>query len=73
MDFSPQIEQYVGYANRLRPYVTDVPLLLAEAHRAGKRTLCEGAQGTMLDVDHGTYPFVTSSSPISGGDRKSVV
>jgi adenylosuccinate synthase len=67
VDFSPQIEQYVGYADRLRPYVTDVPLLLAEAHRTGKRTLCEGAQGTMLDVDHGTYPFVTSSSATAGG------
>ncbi len=67
VDFSPQIEQYVGYADRLRPFVTDVPLLLAEAHRTGKRTLCEGAQGTMLDVDHGTYPFVTSSSATAGG------
>ncbi|MGH9778101.1 MAG: adenylosuccinate synthase [Candidatus Acidiferrales bacterium] len=67
VDFSPVVEQYVGYAERLRACITDVPLLLAEARRAGKRTLCEGAQGTMLDVDHGTYPFVTSSSATAGG------
>jgi len=67
VDFSPVVEQYVGYAERLRGYITDVPLLLGEARRAGKRTLCEGAQGTMLDVDHGTYPFVTSSSATAGG------
>jgi len=67
VDFSPIVEQYAGHAERLRPYITDVPLLLAEARRAGKRTLCEGAQGTMLDVDHGTYPFVTSSSATAGG------
>ncbi len=67
VDFSPVVEQYVGFAERLRGYITDVPLLLSEARRAGKRTLCEGAQGTMLDVDHGTYPFVTSSSATAGG------
>ncbi len=67
VNFLPLIEQYIGYAGKLRGYITDVPLLLAEGRRAGKRTLCEGAQGTMLDVDHGTYPFVTSSSATAGG------
>ncbi|MFQ5817061.1 MAG: adenylosuccinate synthase [Terriglobia bacterium] len=61
------IEQYREYAQRLAPYVTDVPAWLAHARRTGKRILCEGAQGTMLDVDHGTYPYVTSSSAAAGG------
>ena len=60
-------EQYRGYGTRLAPYVTDVSALLAQARRAGKRILCEGAQGTMLDIDHGTYPYVTSSSAAAGG------
>ncbi len=61
------VETYLGYAERLRPYVTDVARFLGEARREGKRILCEGAQGTMLDIDHGTYPFVTSSSATAGG------
>ncbi|MFQ5926139.1 MAG: adenylosuccinate synthase [Terriglobia bacterium] len=61
------VEQYREYARCLAPYVTDVRALLIQAHRAGKRILCEGAQGTMLDVDHGTYPYVTSSSAAAGG------
>src|SRR3990167_2579782 len=56
MDSSRWVEQYQQYAERLRPFITDVAVLLAEARRAGKSTLCEGAQGTMLDIDHGTYP-----------------
>jgi len=67
MDSSRWVEQYQQYAERLRPFITDVAVLLAEARRAGKSTLCEGAQGTMLDIDHGTYPFVTSSSATAGG------
>ena len=67
LDSAPVIEQYLGYAERLRPFISDVAFLLAEARRAGKAILCEGAQGTMLDVDHGTYPFVTSSSATAGG------
>jgi adenylosuccinate synthase len=67
VNWAQTIEQYQQYAEQLRAYVTDVPGLLAAARRAGKRTLCEGAQGTMLDVDHGTYPFVTSSSATAGG------
>jgi adenylosuccinate synthase len=59
--------RYAGYAERLAPYVGDVSLLLDEALRAGKRVLFEGAQATLLDLDHGTYPFVTSSNPIASG------
>jgi adenylosuccinate synthase len=55
------------HAERLGPYVTDTSLLADRALRAGKRVLFEGAQGTLLDLDHGTYPFVTSSSPIAAG------
>ena len=61
------IEEYLGYAERLRPHVTDTSLLLAGALDAGKQVLFEGAQGTLLDIDHGTYPFVTSSNPTAGG------
>ena len=60
-------EEYAAYAQRLRPYIVDTSLLLDEACRAGKKILCEGAQGTLLDLDHGTYPYVTSSSPVAGG------
>jgi adenylosuccinate synthase len=59
--------RYAGYAERLAPYVGDVSLLVDEALRSGKRVLFEGAQATLLDLDHGTYPFVTSSNPIASG------
>ncbi len=55
-----------AFAIRLRPYVADTSLLVDRALRAGKRVLLEGAQGTLLDLDHGTYPFVTSSNPVAG-------
>ncbi len=55
------------HARRLEPYVTDTAKLLDDALRDGRRVLFEGAQGTLLDVDHGTYPFVTSSNPTAGG------
>jgi adenylosuccinate synthase len=58
---------YRGHAERLAPYVTDTSLLVDRALRAGRRVLFESAQGTLLDLDHGTYPFVTSSSPIAAG------
>jgi len=58
--------RYEGYAQRLRSFVADTSLLVAEALDAGQRVLLEGAQGTLLDLDHGTYPFVTSSNPIAG-------
>ena len=58
---------YERYADRLRPYVADTGLVLGRALDAGRVVLLEGAQATMLDVDHGSYPFVTSSSPTAGG------
>jgi adenylosuccinate synthase len=61
------VEEYTTYAEALRPRITDTSLYLWKALRDGKRVLFEGAQGAMLDVDHGTYPFVTSSSPVAGG------
>jgi adenylosuccinate synthase len=59
--------RYAGYAERLAPFVGDVSLLVDDAIRDGKRVLFEGAQATMLDLDHGTYPFVTSSNPVASG------
>ena len=59
--------QYEGFADRIRPMVCDTAWLLHRAMRDGKSVLFEGAQGTMLDIDHGTYPFVTSSSASAGG------
>jgi adenylosuccinate synthase len=59
-------ERMEDYAARLRPYVDDTSLLVDRALKEGRRVLLEGAQGTLLDLDHGTYPFVTSSSPIAG-------
>lgn len=61
------IEKYLGYADRLRKYAADTTVLLYDAVKAGKKVLFEGAQGTLLDLDVGTYPYVTSSHPISGG------
>jgi adenylosuccinate synthase len=61
------VEEYATFAEALRPLIADTSLFVWRALREGKRVLFEGAQGTMLDVDHGTYPFVTSSSPVSGG------
>jgi adenylosuccinate synthase len=59
--------RYSGYARRLAPYVDDVSLLVDTALAEGKHVLFEGAQATLLDLDHGTYPFVTSSNPIASG------
>ena len=61
------VEELLSYAERLRPMVQDTSLLLNRALDEGKTVLFEGAQATMLDVDHGTYPFVTSSNPVAGG------
>jgi len=60
------IEQYSHYAQRLAPHVTNVSVSIFEAIKAGQQILFEGAQGTHLDIDHGTYPFVTSSNTVSG-------
>jgi adenylosuccinate synthase len=61
------LDEYLGYAQVLKPYVVDTALLLDQALKSGKNVLLEGSQGTLLDVDHGTYPFVTSSNPTAGG------
>jgi len=61
------VEEYLSHAEVLRPYVTDTTFLLNRALDAGKVVLLEGSQGTLLDVDHGSYPFVTSSNPTAGG------
>ncbi|WP_462186406.1 MULTISPECIES: adenylosuccinate synthase [unclassified Frankia] len=60
------VEEYADYAKRLQPHIADTGLILDRALRAGKVVLLEGSQGTLLDVDHGTYPFVTSSNPTAG-------
>ncbi len=67
MEVQQIVDEYLEYAEILRPYVTDTSLLLNQALAAGKIVLLEGSQGTLLDVDHGTYPFVTSSNPTAGG------
>jgi len=59
-------EQYMGYAEKLAPFITNVSVMLDEKHRQGKNILFEGAQGAQLDIDHGTYPFVTSSNTTAG-------
>ncbi|MFI1092130.1 adenylosuccinate synthase [Streptomyces sp. NPDC020917] len=61
------VEEYLGYAEQIRGFVADTTLVLNNALEEGKVVLMEGGQGTLLDVDHGTYPFVTSSNPTSGG------
>jgi adenylosuccinate synthase len=60
-------DEYLGYATRMKPFVTDTSRLLQDAIKAGKRVLFEAAQGSLLDVDHGTYPYVTSSSSLPSG------
>jgi len=60
-------DEYLGYAERLRPFGADTVAMLHEAIATGKRIVCEGAQGTMLDIDHGTFPYVTSSSTVAAG------
>lgn len=67
MDPHQITSQYLEMADRLVPFVTDTSLLLWNAVSQGRNVLFEGAQGTLLDIDHGTYPFVTSSNPTAGG------
>jgi len=67
LDVQTIIKEYIGYAEQLKPYVIDSSLKIYEAVQKRKNILFEGAQGTLLDLDHGTYPYVTSSSPIAGG------
>jgi len=67
LDPEEVIAQYLQYADRLKPYVVDSSLKIEEAVKKRQNILFEGAQGTLLDLDHGTYPYVTSSNPIAGG------
>jgi adenylosuccinate synthase len=67
MEWKPVLEELLKYAERLRPMIRDVSVLLADAMRAGQSIMFEGAQGTLLDIDHGTYPYVTSSNASIGG------
>lgn len=66
MDSNAIIDQYNAYAKRLAPYIANVSVVINRAIKAGKQILFEGAQGTHLDIDHGTYPYVTSSNTVSG-------
>ncbi len=67
LDVEKTVAEYMAFDQTIDPYITDTTHYLNEAWRDGKRLLLEGAQGVLLDIDHGTYPFVTSSSPSSGG------
>jgi adenylosuccinate synthase len=67
LDWQPLYEQLVAFGERIRPWVTDVSLLLTQLMRDNKSVMFEGAQATLLDIDHGTYPFVTSSNASVGG------
>lgn len=67
LEFEPLYDEYCGYADRVRPFVCDTDVLIQEAVYSGKRVMFEGAQGTFLDLDAGTYPYVTSSHPVAGG------
>src|SRR5262245_43455531 len=67
LDAKALAEQYHGYADQLRPFIADTTKLLHEAVKAGKKLLFEAAQGSLLDVDHGTYPYVTSSNSTTAG------
>lgn len=66
-DYAAMLADYQGHARRLAPFVTDTVPLIEKAITSGRKVLFEGAQGTMLDLDHGTYPYVTSSHPVAGG------
>ncbi|MDB5055723.1 MAG: adenylosuccinate synthetase [Bacilli bacterium] len=67
LEIEPILKQYLGFAEILRPYVADTSVVLNDMIDLNKRVLFEGAQGVMLDLDQGTYPFVTSSNPTAGG------
>jgi adenylosuccinate synthase len=67
LDAESVADEYASYAERLRPHIADVSREVHQVLKAGGQVLAEGAQGTLLDINHGTYPYVTSSSPIAGG------
>jgi adenylosuccinate synthase len=67
LNYDDLLSEYSAHADRLRPFVKDIEHMVAESVEAGERVLLEGAQGTFLDLDSGTYPYVTSSHPVAGG------
>jgi len=67
LEIEPAVQEYVTAAEKLRPFIQDTTVYFYKQLKVGARIVCEGAQGTLLDVDHGSYPFVTSSSPSVGG------
>ena len=67
LNYDDLLSEYTAYADRLRPFVKDIEHMVAESVEAGERVLLEGAQGTFLDLESGTYPYVTSSHPVAGG------
>ena len=67
LDFEAIYNEYLEYAERIRPFVRDISVEVYNNIKAGKNVLFEGAQGTLLDIDYGTYPYVTSSNTIAGG------
>jgi adenylosuccinate synthase len=67
IDFPSTLDEYLSYGERIRPYLIDTSLFLNEEINRGAKVLFEGAQGALLDIDHGTYPFVTSSNTTAGG------
>jgi len=67
LDTEKIFNQYVDYAYKLKKYIADADILINKAINSGKNVLFEGAQGTLLDIDHGTYPYVTSSNTVAGG------
>jgi adenylosuccinate synthase len=67
LKFDDIFEEFYGYGQQIKQYVTDTSVLVNDALDNGENVLFEGAQGVMLDIDHGTYPYVTSSNPIAGG------
>ncbi|MBD5645923.1 adenylosuccinate synthase [Clostridium botulinum] len=67
LDYNKIYNEYLGYAEKLRPFVKDISVIVNKKIKDGKEVLFEGAQGTLLDIDYGTYPYVTSSSTIAGG------
>ncbi|MET5021487.1 adenylosuccinate synthetase, partial [Burkholderia pseudomallei] len=68
VDFLATLDTMLGYADRLKPMVTDVSRRQYEENHAGRNLLFEGAQGTLLDIDQGTYPFVTTSNCVAGAE-----
>ena len=67
LDYNEIYNEYLGYAEKLRPFVKDISVIVNKKIKEGREVLFEGAQGTLLDIDYGTYPYVTSSSTIAGG------